>query len=62
MWNTVKVTFDQHEAWIDVDGVSGERVPMKGWQFGPEIGGLGISAGKADWFPGTFGKFSVRLR
>lgn len=62
VWNTVKVTFDQHEAWIEVDGVSGERVPMKGWQFGPEIGGLGISAGKADWFPGTFGKFSVRLR
>ena len=65
VWNTVKVTFDQHEAWIEVDGVSGGRVPASGWQFGPMIGGLGIDpdkAGKADWFPGTFGMFSVRLR
>ena len=64
VWNTVKVLFDQHEAWIEVNGVAGERVPVSGWQFGPMIGGLGISVDEKrdDWFPGTFGMFFVRLR
>lgn len=64
VWNTVKVVFDQHEAWIEVDGVSGRRIPVSGWQFGPMIGGLGIGVDtrRDGWFPGTFGMFAVRLR
>ena len=61
-WNTVKVCFDQSVAWIEVDGVSGERKRFNGWQFGPEIGGLGVAPGKQVVFPGTFGSFSVKLK
>ena len=61
-WNTVKVCFDQRVAWIEVDGVSGERKRFSGWQFGPAIGGLGVAPGKQVVFPGTFGSFSVKLK
>lgn len=61
-WNTVKVVFDQHEAWIEVNGESGPRKQFSGWQFGPTIGGIGVSPGKTDYYPGEFGELSVRLR
>jgi hypothetical protein len=60
-WNTVKVFYDQHEAWIEVNGESGPRKPFSGWQFGPSIGGLGVMPGKTDYYPGEFGELSVRL-
>lgn len=61
-WNTVKVFFDQHEAWIEVNGTRGERKQFSGWQFGPTIGGLGVMPWKTDYYPGEFGALSVRLR
>ena len=61
-WNTVKVFFDQHEAWVEVNGVRGEVKRFSGWQFGPAIGGIGVMPGKTDFYPGEFGALSVRLR
>ena len=53
---------DHSVAWIEVDGVSGERKRFNGWQFGPAIGGLGVAPGKQVVFPGSFGSFSVKLK
>ena len=61
-WNTVKVTYDRREAWIEVNGVSGEHGRFSGWQFGPYVGGVGVAPWKTDFYPGEFGSLSVRLR
>ena len=40
----------------------GDVSDVRGWQFGPLIGGLGVTPGKADYFPGEIRSLSVCLR
>ena len=61
-WNLVRVCCDKRTAWIEVDGVRGKAVPCGGWQFGPLIGGLGVSPNGRDYYPGEFGSLSVKLK
>lgn len=61
-WNDVRVFSDKTESWVEVNGVRGDVSDVRGWQFGPLIGGLGVTPGKADYFPGEIRSLSVRLR
>ena len=61
-WQTVRVVCDQRTAWVEVDGVKGEAVPVSGDLFYPLYTAIGAGASPKEFFSGRIKGVSFDLR
>ena len=57
-WNDLKVNMDQRHAWIEVNGVSGERVPCMGNTHNPAAMAFGVKFSGLGFFHGRLASLS----
>ena len=58
----VRVVCDQNEAWVEVDGVKGETVPVSGDLFYPLYTAVGAGNAPMEFFAGRIKGLSIDLR
>ena len=61
-WSKVRVTFDQREFRVEVDGVSGKVVQASGYQHNPRYTAIGAANRHLNWYRGAISNLKFKLR
>jgi hypothetical protein len=61
-WSKVRVTFDQKEFRVEVDGVSGKVVKASGYQHNPRYTAIGAANRHLNWYRGAISDLKIKLK
>jgi hypothetical protein len=61
-WSKVRVTFDQKEFHVEVDGVSGKVVQASGYQHNPRYTAIGAANRHLNWYRGAIADLKIKLK
>ena len=61
-WSKVRVTFDQKEFRVEVDGESGKVVKASGYQHNPRYTAIGAANRHLNWYRGAISDLKIKLR